>query len=224
MSQVEYLDREIAGEGLHADAPIPNSWMDGAGATEEYQPDIEPPHINDYAAFKKHKHYRQYFRPHVYQPFPAWLYHPTQEPKLVAKYRETKNGWVVDIEACKAEVAALGPEWSPIPVAPRKDMTGKSLPIKTETQKLAEVMAQAVAAKQGAGPIDASTIAAIVAATVAAINQKPVESQPVDASEAAPAVEQDVERTALIELADKDGVKIDKRWSNQRIKEALGLL
>ena len=124
---IEYLDPEIAGEGTHADAPIPGTWMDGTDpSAEEFQPDIEPPHIPDYAAFKKHKHYRQYFRPYRYQPFPAFMYHPTLGEKIVKS---------------KDEVAALGPEWSPTPIKPRVDMTGKSLPVKSDTQRLAETIA-----------------------------------------------------------------------------------
>ena len=51
---VEYLDPSIAGEGFHAEKHNPGAWMDAPDASaEEWQPDIEPPHINDYAAFKK---------------------------------------------------------------------------------------------------------------------------------------------------------------------------
>lgn len=187
-----------------------NNWSPGAWANtpnlseDEWQPDMEPPHINDYAAFKKHKHYGKYFRPYRYMPFPAWMYHKTEEPKLV-KSRE--------------EVLALGPEWSPTPNKPRIDMTGKSLPVKSETQRLAEVVAQALAVKgPSSGGIDATAIAAVVAAVMAALPQG-------QATQAALAAEPiaDVERDALIELADKDNVKIDKRWSNERIKKELGL-
>ena len=37
----------------------------------------------------------------------------------------------------------------------------------------------------------------------------------------APAVEADDERAALIQIADEKGVKIDRRWSNEKIRAAL---
>lgn len=227
---VEYLDASIANEGLHAEAPIPG-WMNNPSASdEEYQPDMEPPHINDYAAFKKHKHYRQYFRPYRYQAFPAWVYHAKQEPRLIAKYRDGK----IDIEAGQAEVLALGSEWSPKPIKPRIDMTGKSLPVKNDTQRLTETLVENITkiAPSANGAVDPNMIAAIVAAVMAAqqpvVAAKPVEhaadelmpdTSPVAVTDA-PA---DVERAALIELAEKEGVKIDNRWGNDRIKKALGL-
>jgi hypothetical protein len=36
-----------------------------------------------------------------------------------------------------------------------------------------------------------------------------------------PAIEQSDERAALIQIADEKGVKIDKRWSNDKIRAAL---
>jgi hypothetical protein len=205
-------------EGIHVDKWQPGTWANPVGEDDEWQPELDSPHINDYAAFKKHKHYGKYFRQYRYQPFPAWMYHKTLEPKIV-KSRE--------------EVQALGPEWSPTPPnVKRIDMTGKSLPVKSETQRLAEVVAQALAVKAPAsGGVDANAIAATVAAVMAALGQKPVEAPIAPASdgelfagadgEAAP--EADIERAAMIELADKNNVKIDKRWSNDRIKKELGL-
>lgn len=213
---VEYLDPEIAGEGVSANNWTPGAWANTPNyADEEWQPDIEPPHINDYAAFKKHKHYGKYFRPYRYTPFPAWMYHATEEPKLV----QTKE-----------QVLALGAEWSPTPNKPRIDMTGKSLPVKSETQRLAEVVAQALASKQtGSGNIDATTIAGIVAAVMAALpQQQPVQAAPqpdtqdeVETEKLDPAAV--IERKAMLELAEKDSIKIDGRWSNARIKKELGL-
>src|SRR6202021_2682538 len=199
-----------------------NNWTPGAGANtpnyaeDEWQPDIEPPHINDYAAFKKHKHYGKYFRPYRYQAFPAWVYHKTLEPKLVKS---------------KEEVEVLGPDWSPVPNKPRVDMTGKSLPVKSETQRLAEVVAQALAAKQpGSGGIDATAIAAVVAAVMAAMapQQKPAPIQTAEEADApvgdlleTAAAGESIERTGLLEPADTNSVKADKRWSNDRTKKEL---
>lgn len=222
---VEYLHPDIANEGQSANNWTPGAWantpnLDG----EEWQPDIEPPHINDYAAFKKHKHYGKYFRPYRYTPFPAWMYHATHEPKLV-KSRD--------------DVLALGPEWSPTPNKPRIDMTGKSLPVKSETQRLAEAVAQALAVKTtgSSGGIDATAIAAVVAAVMAAMpqNQSAAAVAPISPSQddmidlasdmlaSSSTAGDDIERAAMIELADKNNIKIDKRWSSDRIKKELGL-
>lgn len=213
-------------EGISANNWTPGAWANTPNTSdEEWQPDIEPPHINDYAAFKKHKHYGKYFRPYRYTPFPAWMYHATQEPKIV-KSRE--------------EVLALGPEWSPTPNKPRTDMTGKSLPVKSETQRLAEVVAQAMASKQGSAAVDATAIAAIVAAVLSAM--PPVQpmarafvSEPEASSQtdveglrqfvdgADEETDPGIERKALLELAEKNGIKVDGRWSNERIRKELGL-
>jgi hypothetical protein len=146
------------------------------------------------------------------------VYHKTLEPKIVKT---------------KEEVLALGPDWSPIPNKPRIDMTGKSQPVKSETQRLAEVVAQALAVKQpGAGGIDATAIAAVVAAVMAATQAQakpaiPEDKMVIEPSEDTAAIlaegDSSIERAALIELADKDGIKIDKRWGNDRIKKELGL-
>jgi hypothetical protein len=214
---VEYLDPSIAGEGTSCNNWTPGAWANTPNTSEdEWQPDIEPPHIQDYAAFKKHKHYGKYFRPYRYQPFPAWMYHATLDPKLVKS---------------KEEVIALGAEWSPVPNKPRVDMTGKSLPVKSDTQRLAEVIAQSM--KPGTvanAAIDPTAIAAIVAAVLAATQKPAAASAPIDEvglpeieahNERAP--HDDLERKALLELAEKEGIDIDRRWSSARIKKELGL-
>lgn len=216
--EIEYLDPEIANEGVHVDKWTPSWTTSESASTDEWQPDLDPPHINDYAAFKKHKHYGKYFRPYRYVSFPAWVYHKTEEPKLIAFWNRDGS---VDVEACKKEVMKLGASWRPEPYKPRIDMTGKSLPVKNDTQRLAETVATAMS-KQGPGAIDATAIAAIVAAVMAA--QQPAKATLHDAvEEVTVSADADIERTALLELAEKDGVKIDKRWKTDKIKQALGL-
>ena len=231
MAAIEYLDPSIANEGVHVDKWNPGAWANTVGDDEEWQPDVEPPRITDYAAFKKHKHYGQYFKPYRYRPFPAWMYHATEEPRIVKS---------------KEEVIALGPAWSPVPNKPRIDMTGKSIPGKSQTERLGEIIAESLATKStGAGAVDPTAIAAIVAAVMAALPQNQpaaaavVASVPVDppsdveglrafAEKASDGDDEhpghgSIERKALIELAEKEGVKIDGRWSNDRIKKELGL-
>lgn len=213
---VEYLDASIANEGQSANNWTPGAWTNDPGEGEEWQPEIEAPRINDYAAFKKHKYYGKYFAPYRYRPFPAWLYnHGTKEAKVVKD---------------KDEAIALGADWQPAPFKMSVDMTGKALPVKTDTQRLAEAITLGLADKQttgSTGAIDPTTIAAIVAAVMAA-TQKPavVEAAPAPVIESEPEVvvaASSIERMAMIELAEKEGVKIDKRWSDEKIKQALGL-
>jgi Glu-tRNA(Gln) amidotransferase subunit E-like FAD-binding protein len=210
-NKVEYLDPEIANEGQSANNWQPGVWTNAPStADEEYQPDIEPPHVNDYGAFKKHKHYRQYFRPYRYIPFPARMYHPTLDVKVVNS---------------KEEVIALGPEWSPVPPAVKRiDMTGKSLPVKSETQKLSEALVAGLLQQKQGNAADPNAIAATVAAVMAAIN---AQNQPkaLTAENLMPAAEPqaDTERDALLALAHEKGLKVDGRWSNARLKSELGL-
>lgn len=207
-------------EGVHVDKWSPGAWTNNPGDDEEWQPDVEPPHITDYSAFKKHKHYGKYFKPYRYRPFPAWMYHATLEPK------EVKN---------REEVVALGPEWSPTPPnVKRIDWTGKSVPGKSQTEQLGEIIAKSMTGKQSGG-VDAAAIAATVAAVMAAMGQiRPVQAAAPAQEPIAPegelfeteeelTVDAKTERVALLELAAKDDIEIDKRWSNKRIKKELGL-
>jgi hypothetical protein len=223
MAAIEYLDPSIANEGFHAEKYNPGAWADAVPDGEDWQPDIEEPHIYDYKAFKKHKHYGKYFRPYRYVPFPAWMHHATLESKLCQN---------------KEEVAALGPGWSREPQQHKIVMVGKALPIKTDTQRLAETIALGMERQPqltGTGPIDATAIAAIVAAVLAATQSQRaapmapvvetatvVEDEPETEPQAAAAAPS-IERMAMLELAEKEGIKIDKRWSDERIKTALGL-
>lgn len=209
---VEYLDPSIANEGVSVNNWQPGAWANTPAVSEDdWQPDMEPPHINDYAAFKKHKHYGRYFRPYRYTPFPAWMYHATLEPKIVKS---------------KEEVLALGPDWSPLPNKPRIDMTGKALPVKNDTQRLAEVVAASINAKQG--PLDATAIAAVVAGVMAAMGKTaaPAEAPPAKPKRNAKAEAGTVdatERAALLELASKENIAVEENATNDEIKTALGL-
>ncbi len=211
---VEYLDPEIAGEGQSANNFVPGMAWTNAPAVdgEEWQPDIEPPRINDYAAMKKHKHYGRYFRPWRYVPFPAWLYHPTLDAKIVNTADDAKA------------LVAADPKWRREPYHVKIDMTGKSLPVKSDTQRLAET----IAAQTKGQAIDPGLIATIVASVMAALGK-------VSAPPAAPAlsaealmpqpaqVDDPIDREAMLQLAAERGIVVDKRWRNERLKKELGL-
>lgn len=219
---VEYLDPEIANEGFSVDKHNPGAWMDEVPTDDEWQPDMEPAHINDYAAFKKNKWYGQYFNGRNQRkkiPFPALMHHAVHESRLCQN---------------KEQALALGPEWGPEPHKPRVDMTGKSIPVKSETQRLAEVIA---ATKNGGDSSSALFLellhkqAAEHQAQMAKMEQRMTAvisaaegASPVSREASVEAtIDDNVERDALLELAEKEGVKVDGRWSSARIKKELGL-
>lgn len=245
---VDHIGADLARElgwtqpGASATNWTPGEWTNAPGldenGEEEYQPELPEPHIPTYDHLKKHKHYGQYFRPHRYRPFPAWMYHRTQPAKLVRS---------------KEDVVALGPEWSEKPFEIKPDMTGKALPVETDMQRMTRVMMEMLSRQNGTplpqgGAIDPNMIAGIVAAVMAATQAQtpaarseslaeppawtdpaPLDIDPIEESVAeasAPEVDtarEEIERRALIELAEKEGIKIDRRWNNDNLKKALGL-
>ena len=68
---VEYLDPEIANEGVSAE----QAWM----------PAMDEARIPSYAGIKSIKKYFPQFtgRPYQHQAYPCWLYHPTEPPRHV---------------------------------------------------------------------------------------------------------------------------------------------
>ena len=103
-------------------------------------------------------------------------------------------------------------------------MTGKTLPVKSQTEQLGEIVAKSIAARSSSAPIDATAIAAVVAAVMAAMNGGQAPAQTAEtAADAIVRGEDDIERKALLELAEKEGIRIDRRWSSERIKKELGL-
>lgn len=211
MTKIEYLDPEIANEGLSADEA----------------PDIEEPHINDYATLKKHKHYKHYFKPYIFQPFPAHIYHATEGEKVVGdaktaaqygvSYNKEDSHWVCE------------KDWKVKPVIPRKanpNDTGKTLVGTTAQQSalgtnelMAQILQQILKGQGSVAPALATAIADdkeyqdyLAFKKMKASAEKPIldaELPPVD------------EKALLIEAAESRDVKIDKRWSIERIKTEL---
>lgn len=211
MTKIEYLDPEIANEGLSADEA----------------PDIEEPHINDYATLKKHKHYRRYFKPYIFQPYPAYIYHATQGEKLVGdaktaaqygvSYNKEDSHWV-----CEGE-------WKVKPVVARKanpNDTGKTLVNATAQQAamgtnelMAQILQQLVKGQGSVAPALATAIGDdkeyqdyLAFKKMKAQAEKPIldiDLPPVD------------EKALLIEAAESRDIKIDKRWSIDKIKAEL---
>lgn len=212
MTKIEYLDPEIANEGLSADD----------------MPEIEEPHINDYATLKKHKHYKRYFKPYVFQPFPAFIYHKTDGEKLVGdaktaaqygvSYNKEDSHWV-----CEGD-------WKVKPVVARKASptdTGKTLVNATAQQAamgtnelMAQILQQLVKGQGSVAPALATAIGEDKE------YQDYLAFKRMQAGEAPKAIlDADLppvdEKALLIEAAESRDIKIDKRWSVDRIKTEL---
>lgn len=136
---IGYLDPEIAAEGISADG---------------WQPEISPPNIPSYDKIKSIKRYFPQFtgRPYKHQPYPAWLYHPTDDAVLVktaeqaarygVEFRETTReeraqGW-----PAQRWVYAENTKWRSTPFEPKFDPAnpgmGKSLVFGTANPALAQ--------------------------------------------------------------------------------------
>jgi hypothetical protein len=208
---LEYADNDALGWGKGTDATNwqPGEWTNApSGSPDEYQPDLDPPRIPDYANLRKHKHYRQYFRPYRFAPFPAWIYnHKTRESKIVKS---------------KEEVIEHGPDWGPVPFDVSPNLVGKSLPVKSHAEQMNDNIKLLVSQNTG-GKVDANLIGGIVAAVMQAMNGGQSTSALV-AKPAEPKADSAEERGALEELAVEKGIEVDGRWSNETLKRKLGLL
>lgn len=111
---IEYLDPEIANEGLRAD----DQWTpDG-----EFQSFMDPPVIPDYAfvkqkgAEKLRKYFPQYSGiPYKHQHFPMWVYHATKEPRLLRTMDHAKEHGLTYNDRFKAFIDDES-EWKLTPV------------------------------------------------------------------------------------------------------------
>jgi hypothetical protein len=245
---VEYLDPELAGEGIHAE--------------QQWTSAVDEARIPDYKGIKSIAKYFPQFtgRPYQHQTFPCFLYHPTKDKVLVGDVKDGE-GLVVAKAATIAkekygceyrkstydEVAQGFPpyrwsytgDWRAQPFEKDK----KFNPAKPETGK------HVVTGKEPAmAPAD--LVAATVAAVLAALNEQKVDPAissgaiPVDEAELAafkawknsmvPQAASDAPANALsmpaedreewdlwAEEAKAKGVKVDRRWSLDTLKAAV---
>lgn len=216
--KIEYLDQAIASEGSSADDIVV----------------IAPrPHINTYEAFKEHPKYGKYFQPHVFKPYPAWIYHATEPAKLVGDAK-TAASYGVSYNKDDHHWVCIG-EWKSRPVVkPKPDVadTGKSLVTASSAQSANstnELMAKILQQMQsGQSPAVAMQADPDYAEFLAFKRFKASQVTPETPAglkalvePPAPALSQDEEKAILVEAADSRGIKIDKRWGLDRIKEEL---
>lgn len=222
-SQVGNLSAELANEGIHVSEGAPESW------TPPKKQDMYP----DWSQFKS---IQKYFGRKGFQPWPAWIYHPTETAKIVKDADEAFAHGIVYREPTEDEkFRGIGASYDFIGeqkwrTRPWKDP--KFDPLNPDTGKIYEsprpdyqrsqhdmmrnlVEALREGGVKGGNGLDPEAIAAIVAATVKAMNPAPVEpvhAAPIEVEAA------DQERDAWIREAEDRGVKIDKRWGVERIK------
>lgn len=235
---IEYLDPEIAGEGVKADL-MPGEIDEETG---EFQPVFERPHIPTYEGIKSIKHLFPQFSniPYKHKPFPAWLYHASQKPKLV---RTPEAAKVLGVAWNKAEHRFdCTSEWQAKPMVAAKAShggPGKHLMEASQTRAAGQsemigAVVAAVMAQMGAKP---ATAGAPTPAANPALDPEWVEFQAFKAwkeqqahitMDAAPAGEagsnkltEAEEHELLLEAAAERDVEIEPTWNLDRIKEEL---
>lgn len=129
-SKVGYLDPEIAGEGQKV--------ILGDGDTVNWTPPPAKPVMPDWSGIKS---IARYFGRTGHQTWPAWLYHPTEEPRLVKTAHEAAELGVCYREASIDEKGRYGrshvwdwkddSQWRPQPHGVPKFDTAKVGPGKT---------------------------------------------------------------------------------------------
>src|SRR5690349_3209911 len=84
-SQVGYLDPEIAGEGQKVIGEVGQQLILSDGEQITYE--VLPPKVvmPDLSSVKS---LSRYFNRRGYQVYPAWLYHPIEQPRLVKTAQE----------------------------------------------------------------------------------------------------------------------------------------
>lgn len=247
MSDIQYLDPEIANEGAHAQSGFygldPKLGADGEVTESDwsqpaaYQPFIDPPRIPDYNFVKtsvqggKPHPLRKYFPqytgvPYRFQPLPVWVYHAKQEPRLLTTVKQAeKHG--LKLAANKLGLVASG-EWSLDPIGvktfdPERPGAGKSLQTKPRGEAdqaalIGAVVAQVIA-QSGAKPGGGANALASDPdfAEFQAFKAWRAGQNKPAKIELTPAEE----RAALTKLAGESGIKVKDAWSLDKIKDEL---
>ncbi len=254
-SEVGYLDPEIASEGqkIVLSEGEPLSW----------NPPPVRPIMPDWSQIKS---IQKYFNRSGYAVWPAWLYHPTESPRIVNNaqeagelgvcYREATDDeraryglktvwdWIGDSKwrskpfekDLKFDPTKLGQGKTFIPATPNPRIAQHEL-VEALIPQVAAAVAQALKATGPSAPahIDPKQWDAFLqfqafqktAETVDALKEESDEAVASAHTNALNAVhsekddEDDDERSLWIEEAKRLNIKIDGRWSLDRIKEAV---
>jgi hypothetical protein len=175
-----------------------------------------------------HKHFGRYFAPHVFKPFPAWIYHATEPERIVKTAKEAKEfGVVYDLEDNRYICSG---DWKTKPVVKKKPdvhASGKSMVTSERAQGGAslEIMAQILQQMQKGQAAPPALNEAIkadpdYAAFVEFKAWKAAQDAP-KLGEVAGELSAAEQKEILVNLAKEKDIHVDKRWSLERIKEAL---
>jgi hypothetical protein len=235
-AKIGYLDREIAGEG--------ESVVLSDGEPVSFNAAPIKAAVPDQSGIKS---IQRYFHRVGFTPFPCWIYHPTNDPKMVLDQTEASEYGVIYRKTSADERARYGrehmydwrddTEWRPTPFPkdvkfnPSKQYAGKNViwPEKTGASMqdalieklIPQVAASVAAALKLSNP---SAPASVDEKDWSAFQEFMAWKK---AGEATREAVQDVvednalatdERTLWLTEAETRGVKVDKRWSTERIK------
>jgi hypothetical protein len=234
-SQVGNLDPAIAGEGQKVSGDI--SWT----------PPPPAPVIPDISQVKSIRHY---FGRSNFPVWPAWLYHPTEDPRLVNNADEAGKLGVTYRKASDEEKGRYGrdwvwdwmptTQWRPYPLQSRKfdpanpgqgkNYVRPTLDPMIEQNKLltqllpglADVIAQGLAkALQQAGNAPAASLdPRTLAADAVSSGAKAMLDQ---TAEQPNALAEAAQWDALLQEAEARGIRVDKRWSVKTLQEHIEL-
>lgn len=247
--EVGVLSPDIAGEGAKV------LMVDGEVIT--FNPSPPKPVMPDWSEIKSIRHY---FNRTGFKVFPAWLYHPTEQPRIVKDAHEAAELGVCWREATIEEKGRYGLEhvwdwkedceWRQTPFKterkydPRKPEQGKeyiATPVAQATANrellntvLPEVTAAVVAAlKQGGSvapdKIDPKQWESFLAFQAWQKTQQaidliaPVIGNAAEGNALAPTepIPEENERALWEAEAERKGIKVDGRWSLERLKAAV---
>lgn len=241
-AEAGYLDPEIAGEGKKV--------LLSDGEEVAWTP---PPEQLCMPDLSKVKSLRKYFGRSGHQPYPAWVYHPVEAPRVVKNHEEAMELGVYYRQTSEEERSKYGrsalwdwdetSQWRPTPYPkdmkfdPKKAGQGKNYmpaapdPFSAQNHVIASLVPQVAAAvaevlrqqggavaPAGVNPAELDEFRAFMAWKR---SQTAVEEAVEEASQANALnthLSADEEYTIWRQEAEERGIKVDGRWSLDRLK------
>jgi hypothetical protein len=245
--KVGYLDPEVAGEGMKV--------IMSGGEQVNWSPPPVAPVMPDWSTIKSIRHY---FNRTGHQTYPAWLYHPTEQPRLVKNAQEAAELGVCYREASIDERGRYGLAyvwdwqedslWRPKPhgaikfdpanpgqgkfyvVTPPNPAIARNELLAELVPAVAAAVATALKATGSGAPanVDASDLDEFLQFQAWKKAQGMIDAA--TGGDAAPAGEDDAPRESALNLSPEDeraawvreaeakGIKVDRRWSLDRLK------
>lgn len=196
------------------------------GGDEEYQPQINKPHIPNYVFLEEHPKYGKYFRHKAFQPWPSILYHKDGRTVIVKNAKEAAE-FKVSYLKDESRLEFKG-DWRSRPFeAPihQSQITGKTLVAKSggKDTGTADLIAALLANQNRAAPVvdikqDPEYAEFLKFKAFKAGTEKGTDKV---AQKNPDEIAADEKKAALLKVAEDHGIKIDKRWTLDRIEEEL---